>query len=303
VARPFVKRKIAVFAALALCASAHGQTSVNSSTTAPSNSENTLESARRELKDLPATERSHDVQGKSSTLSSAGLPSLTLPGDAANTASARPDPNKTPSANWLQDALNQTDAEAAARRRATDPALSRDRDRPGGYKPAESPNPLGQYLDQWISPRDLELLRAGQDAKKSAEPSQSAPKPWEPSQTQAAGTGRTPDVAGTLLPDLKGQTLIPIMPATARNPYIEEPDSTAPAPDPNAFLSQSLPGQLQNDRAHAPAPLSSLPAAMPQGPRQSAPLKPAVTASQPVTRPPTAPIVDDRKYFPQLRRF
>lgn len=300
-ARLVVKRKIVVFAALVLCASAHGQTSTSNSTQTPTNSENTLESARRELKDLPATERTRDILGKSSTLGSAGLPLLPLPGDTANTA-ARPDPNKAPSANWLQDALNQADSEAAAHRRATDPSLARDRDRPGGYKPVEVPNPFGQYLEQWISPRDLELLRAGQETKKPSEPSQAFVKPWEPPQSQNAGSGRTSDVTGGLLPDA-GQTLIPIMPVTTRNPYIEEPDPTVPAPGPNAFLPQNVPGQPQTDRARVPAPLSTLPSATAQGSRPTTPLKPAVTPAQPTNRPPTAPIVDDRKYFPQLRRF
>lgn len=284
-----------------LCASAHGQTSTNNSTQAPTSSDSTLESARRELKDLPATERTRDILGKSSTLGSAGLPLLTLPGDTGN-AAARPDPNKAPSANWLQDALNQADSEAAAHRRATDPSLARDRDRPGGYKPVEVPNPFGQYLEQWISPRDLELLRAGQETKKSSEPTQGFVKPWEPPQNQNTGTGRTPDVTGGLLPEA-GQSLIPIMPVTTRNPYIDEPDSTVPAPGPNAFLAQNVPGQPPIDRARVPVPLSTLPSATAESSRQAAPLKPAVTPAQPANRPPTAPIVDDRKYFPQLRRF
>lgn len=300
-ARPFVKRKIAAVAALALCALAHGQTSSSNSTQTPTTDENSLESARRELKDLPAMERSRDVLGKQSGLGSAGLPALTLPGDTGN-SSARPDPNKPLSPTWLQDALNRTDAEAAAHRRGNDPTLARERDRPGGYKAIEAPNPLGQYMEQWISPRDLELLRAGQDAKKSNEPTQSFVKPWEPPQTANTAAGFMPDSARAPMSDVPDTPIVPIMSAP-RNPYIDEPVSAAPLPGPNSIIPQVASGQPQADRTHGPDPLPSMSAATPQGSRQPAPLKPAAAATAEPQRPPTAPIVDDRKYFPQLRRF
>lgn len=300
-ARPFVKRKIVVIAAVVLCALAHGQTSSNNSTPSPATDENTLESARRDLKDLPAIERSRDVLGKQSGLGLAGLPALTLPGDAGN-SSVRPDPNKPPSATWLQDALNQTDAKAATHRRANDPALGTDRDRPDGYKPVEAPNPLGQYMEQWISPRDLELLRAGQDAKKSNMPTELFVKTWEPSQTANSGAGFMPGSALSPLSDGREAPIVPIM-AAPRNPYIEEPDAVSVPPGPNSINPQIASDQAQTDRSRMPAPLSSTPAAMPQGPRQPGPVKPAAATPTEPQRPPTAPIIDDRKYFPQLRRF
>lgn len=303
--RPFVKRKIAAFAALALCASyAHGQTSSNDSTASSSpapSSDNTLESARRELKELPAAERSRDLHGKSSALSSTALPKLTLPGDVGNT-SARPDPNNPPSATWLQDALNQTAAAAAQRRSPSTPTVARDQ--PAGYKPVEAPNPFGPFMEQWISPRDLELLRAGQENKKNSELAPSATaKPWEFPSTPASVSGQTPDTS--LNAPGSDAPLIPII-AVARNPYIEEPDSPASASGgPNALAPQVLSGQSPSDRdrARVPAPLSSMPTATPQGTRPSTPPKPAATPAEPSARPPTAPLVDDRKYFPQLRRF
>lgn len=300
--RPFVKRKIAVFAALALCAFAHGQTSASNSTPVAATNENTLESARRELKDLPTAERSRDVLGKSTTLGPASLPMLALPGDTGNATAARPDPNQPPSATWLQDALNQTDAESAAHRRASDSSLSRERDQSSGYKSAEIPNPFGQYLEQWISPHDLELLRAGQDTKKSSESGQAVTKSWEPLKAPSSSSGLTPDGAGSQLSDTAEQSFIPSLSA-ARNPYIEEPDLAPPASNPSAISSQAAPGQSQPDRTRVPPPLASIPAATPQGTSQPTPLKPVAAPTEPASPPPTAPIVDDRKYFPQLRRF
>ncbi|MFT3870568.1 MAG: hypothetical protein QM715_19125 [Nibricoccus sp.] len=294
-----MKRNLAVIAALALCALAHGQTSSSNSTQSPATGENTLESARRELKELPALERSRDVLGKHPGLGSAGLPTLTLPGDAGN-STARPDPDKPISTNWLQDALNQTDAEAATRRRSNDSSLVHERDQGGGYKPVEAPNPLGQFMAQWISPRDLELLQAGQDTKKSNGATDPFVKSWEPLRPAGYQSPIT-DVARSPLSEPNDTPLVPIL-AAPRNPYIEEPDSTPP-PSPNLMLSPAALGRPQPDRSRGPESLSSLPVASPSGPNQPATLKPAATPVAEPQRPPTAPIVDDRKYFPQLRRF
>lgn len=301
---PLVKRNLAVLAALLLCATAHGQTSASTapaSPSAPDTGDNALDSARRELKELPAAERTRDVLAKPSSLGSSGLPTLTLPGDAGG-AAPRPGANQPPSATWLQDAAGQVDAEAAANRRAADSSLPRDSsDRAGGYKPAETPNPLGQYLQQWISPRDMELWRAGQETKNPGELSPPPATPAHPGDALAPG-GALWDSARTAT---GADPVVPVLGVT-RNPYIDDAELILTAPPPNAISPQATPGLLPADRGRAPGalpPTVSAAPVSPATPQQPNQLKPATTPAEPPPRPPTAPLVDDRKYFPQLRRF
>jgi len=253
-------------------ATAHAET--------PAPATNTLDAAKRDLRELPAVERSKDILGKSSGIGSAGLPTLTLPGEGS-TPQNKPEPNAPPSPTWLQDALNQTDADRGQRRPGRDSTLARDP--ANGYKPTHATDPLAQYLGQWMTPRDRELLRpeAGKDGsdQKSKGPLDQTGPASELSGVTALQTG--------------------LLQEPAKNPYLQEPEPLPLAPNPFAPAVTTNAGA--NERSRLPAPL---PAANPDRPTSlpSSP-NPVVAPLAPAAPSPAAPIVDDRKYFPQLRRF
>ena len=246
----------------------------------PASATDSLDAAKRDLRDLPAAERSQEVLGKSSSLGSASLPALALPNSGA-VSQSKPDPDAPPSPTWLQDALKQTDAEKDQRRQGPDASLVRDQ--ANGYKPVRAPDPLAQYLGQWMTPRDRELLRP--EAKNVAD--------------QKAGTpldlnGQTPDKPGVLAPQLESLALP--MQEPARNPYLPETETPPPAPNPFATVSTAQSNERAREPFSLPPATPALPNAQPVSPKPaSSPIEPAVS--------PTAPIVDDRKYFPQLHRF
>lgn len=239
-----------------------------------------LDAAKRNLRELPAAERSREVLGKSSGLGSASLPALTLPssGDAPQ---SKPEPNAPPSPTWLQDALKQTDAERDQRRQNPDAALARDQSH--GDKAVRAPDPLAQYLGQWLTPRDRELLRP--DARNTAD--QKTKNPLDSSE-------QTPDKPG--FPALQTDSLSVSILEPAKNPYL--PDSEAPlAPSPFA------PTATAQGNEHTREPFS-LPTATPGSPNGTpSTTKPAANPLEPPVASPIAPIVDERKYFPQLHRF
>lgn len=276
--------RISAIGALVLGLSAFGQG------TATTTSDNSLEAARRDLSALPATERSQELLGKSSGLGSASLPVLTMPGGSSK-PQAQPAHNSLPSATWLQDALTQTDLERGQRRTASDSSAQREQAN-NGYKPAAAPDPFGKYLEQWLSPRDLEMLRP--ESRKNADQKQ-----LSSGMEKDIASPRSGGFGGTATPSRTDA--VPIMPMT-ENPYWVEParpTSAAPLSNPFAPLPPSALPQKQTDRNRVPnvSPSST------SAPRPTGPVKPALTPVEAVPKAPTAPIVDDRKYFPQLRRF
>lgn len=265
-----------------LCLSAHGQNATNTS------AENSLETARRDLRALPATERSPELLGKSSGFGAAGLPTLDIPGEG-NKPSSQPLPNATPSPTWLLDAMQQTELEQNQRRTATPRDPTATRESSSGYKPAAAPDPFGKYLEQWLSPRDLELLRP-ESRKNDAQKSTFGGETQTRSRLGTFGTATAPLVTDP----------VPILP-TAQNPYLVESNSPSPAPLPGPFAPETTPALQKNERNRTPSVLPA--SAVTSSPKPAAPLKPAAKSVDASPKAPTAPIVDDRKYFPQLRRF
>lgn len=246
----------------------------------PAPPQTTLETARRDLKTLPATERPQEILGKNSGLGSAALPALTLPGNS-DAPPSKPEPNDPPSPTWLQDALNQTDAERGQHRGAFDSASTRAKT--NGLKPTSTPDPLLQYLGQWLTPRDQELLRP--DVRKTLDQTGGIKGPLDSSSVPTAAS--EPSGLRVLQTDfLPVSTLEP-----AKNPYLPEPAPLVQQPSPfaSATSSKSLPGGVPPGQKLRPAAPGTL--------------KPARSAEAVEPLPPTAPTVDDRKYFPQLRRF
>ena len=272
-----------VIAAILLCATVRGETP------APATG-STLDAARRDLKTLPATERSQELLGKNSGLGSASLPALTLPG-SGDAPPSKPEPNAPPSPTWLQDALNQTDSVRGQRRVVSEPALS-PRDKVNGLKPASTPDPFSQYLGQWLTPRDQELLRP--DARKATDlagaggskmPPDASATPMSLAGAERSGSPKLQTLQTGFLPV---STLEPV-----KNPYLPEPAPQVQPPSPFAPAASvnALPGSVLFGQKSRPAGLGPGTLKPPARPTEAAPL------------PPTAPTLDDRKYFPQLRRF
>jgi hypothetical protein len=280
-----VNVRFSAFAALALGLSAYGQ---NATSTA---SDNSLEAARRDLSALPATERSRELLDKSSGLGSASLPTLAMPGGGSKPQS-QPAPNAPPSATWLQDALTQTDLDRGQRRTSSDSSSPREQAN-NGYKSAAAPDPFGKYLEQWLSPRDLEMLRP--DSRKNTDQ-----KPINSSLELDKATLKSGVFGGAASQSPK--EAVPIMPVM-QNPYLVETPPTSPSSAgslSNPFAPPTPSILPQNDRTRGPA--TSQPTTT-NSPRPLGPVKPALSPAEAVPKAPTAPIVDDRKYFPQLRRF
>jgi len=259
-----------------LCVSSYGET--------PAPPTNPLDAAKRDLRDLPATERPRDILGKSPGFGAASLPAVALPG-SSDSPQNKPDPNAPPSPTWLQDALQQTDAERSQRDSA---ALARDR--ANGYKPVPAPDPLAQYLGQWLAPRDQELLKS--DARKTTDPKGKGPLDL---------TAQTPERSGLDAWPTSADAKPVAINEPARNPYLQDEAALPPVPL-NSYAPVSVTNIQQNDRSRAPAtlPLAAAPNSLDRAPSSA---KPATKPLDPVSAPPTAPIIDDRKYFPQLRRF
>ena len=269
--------RYSAIAAILLCAAVHGETHAP-----PASS---LDAARRDLRELPATERSQESLGKSSGFGTASLPALALPSSGDPAQNNKPEPNAAPSPTWLLDALQQTDAERGQRRPAADTTLTRDQGK--GYKSASAPDPLAQYLGQWIDPRDRELLRT--DVSKTAD--QRTKSPLDQASMKSEMSGSSALQAGAT-PFLINEP--------AKNPYLQEP---APQPSQlNPFAPTSVTSLQSQERSQVPSafPVATGPANLSSTPTS---VKSAVKPLEPVSAPPTAPIVDDRKYFPQLRRF
>ena len=257
--------------------------SVQGETPAPAPAENALDAARRDLRALPATEKSRDGLGKSS--GSASLPTLTIPASGDTQQSKPEEPNAPPSPTWLLDALSKTDAERSQRRPGPDAALVRDQ--PNGYKPVQAKDPLAQYLGQWMAPRDLELLRP--DAKKTTELAAQNP---QGSTVQATDQ--------TFLPGAQVGVMSSVaLGEPAKNPYLQEAE---PLPLPaNPFSPTGSTNALANDRGRGPPALPAQPSA--DLPTKSDLRKPAAASLEQSPVSPAASIIDSEKYFPQLRRF
>lgn len=256
--------------------------SVQGETPAPAPAGNALDAARRDLRALPATEKSRDGLGKSP--GSASLPALTVPASGETQQSKLEEPNAPPSPTWLLDALSKTEAERNQRRPGPDATLVRDR--PNGYKPVQANDPLAQYLGQWMAPREFELLRP--DAKKNTEPT--APNP----QGMSVQTTDQTYLAGGKVGMVSPVALV----ESAKTPYWQEAEPAAQPANPFSPIASA--SGLASDRSRVPQALPAPPSA--DLPTKSDLRKPAASPEQSLVSP-AAPIIDSGKYFPQLRRF
>lgn len=248
-----------------------------------------LESARRDLKELPALERRTDPRAKlpDTGIQFPGLaPAPGGGGSASASASGNPD-TATKSQGWLLDALQKTDEHLRARaneRKTGDSATNLSTDQ--RFRPAE--NPLSSYLQQWLSPQDRSVLLGQEKARREAmDPfSRAAAPTWNP-----LGTA---DVKTTTSNDPLRDPLAP-----RPNPYL-----AAMSAESSTFTTDSFaPSAATPPSAPGPTTTSPLLPTMPTY-SQSRDTGPKFTpAPEEQLPPPTAPLLDERRYFPQLRRF
>ncbi|MBX3749113.1 MAG: hypothetical protein KF897_03405 [Opitutaceae bacterium] len=261
-----------------------------------------LEKAKQELKTLPAVRKESDRNPIS-------LPNLAGPTPAADLPAPLP-PTRHPgsdldeakkgksSENWLVDAMmkgedrrrsgtGRSDAGARAEgglldpegeRRERDPQrdLARDKDPLHAGRDGESPlavvNPLEPFMTDWISRRDHALL---------------LPKP-------APGQGIGPETPAPLGgPD--GSVTITFRGIDGRpDPIGAAPRPAAENPFLQALQAPAVPPPAMAPQPPPPAPAERGPALLPpDNARETRPPPPIDLAKPP----------DDRKYFPQLKRF
>jgi len=251
-----------------------------------------LEKARQDIKSLPAVRQE-------SERAEVRLPNITAPGPdtaavpppaapAARRESATTPAKAETSGNWLVDAMMKEEAKSAkaagltADRRRDDPLAKGEDAAAGdgvdrGLRSAESPlsvtNPLEPFMTEWISQRDRALLL-----------------PKSTSGSGRSGGGFAP------APALGDAVTITFRSVDPRSEAAAAPANAAP--NENPFLQALLPPPGRSIEPPAP-PANPPPAAG----------NPALGAPEPArdTRPPP-PIdlskpSDDKKYFPQLKRF
>ena len=234
-----------------------------------------LESAGRDIKNLQAGQ---PKVGHRTAVPEDPVPLPFVMPSSSGTASASPaGSGNSGSQGWLLDALQDQQQRSRFR---SNPSSRGELDVPP-LRQEDRPNPLNGYLQTWLSPRDRELLVPGGDRGVDGRTSLagSAEPVWRP-RSSIDASGLTADAR-------RGHKLAP-----ASNPYLDTaPASIAPA--------ELIPPRRQ------PNTLGSMPAVvLPPSATQGSSLpelgSPSVT--EPVA-PPTAPLIDERRYFPQLRRF
>jgi hypothetical protein len=232
------------------------------------------------------------MQRKSLFSGGNALPSLApvSPSPAPAPSQAEEKPTATKTGEWLLDGINQLEADSKNTRadqrtqeaRDTGPETS---DNAGAVSPI---NPFADYLTRWMRPEDHRLL-LGETSQSSPSilSDWSGPRP----EAGAVGGGRSP-----LTPSLTPQ--MPGLDFTAQS-----------QPPANPYLSESVavdaPRLLPEPSSPAPeGPASLPPMGFSAAPSPAQAPAPRVEQAQPTpVVSPTSRLVDDRKYFPQLRRF
>jgi hypothetical protein len=262
---------------------------------AESKRETSVEAAKRDLQALPLAQKQPGGLDK--------LPSSTLPSATAFNLGEGVSPAPT---NKAKSSTGFIDEEAAAfnsglegksKGKGADSTKSR---LANAGSPQETPvNPLAAFLPQWLSPQDLQMLE-----KQSNGASPGAAK--TPAGLESNRFERlSPPEREPILPVMNppGTTLGP----DRRNPYL---DFAASSPSPFATKASEtppltgipvLPGR-PGDRVPSSSVLPPI-GSEPTGGNRVIRAPGTELPASPPAAPPTAPIVDDRKYFPQLRRF
>jgi hypothetical protein len=254
-----------------------------------------VEAAKRDLQALPKTQQPVEALQRRSLFSgSNALPGLSLASPAPSGAPVSPG-DKTAHAKtgeWLLDGVNQLEADSELARNSRRDQAPRDTlaEADGQARTLTTINPLTDYLTRWMRPDDHRLLTA----EPGKTPSSAFPE-WSGTRSEA-GMG-----AGGLSP------LTPNLALTAAVPGLDFPGrgQTTVNPYLNESVSVDAPRYLPETSSAKTAPATPLPAldlAVTAVTSSSPAPRVEQTTATPVA-PPTSRLVDDRKYFPQLRRF
>ena len=212
------------------------------------------------------------------------LPFVVLPKGGQRVPGAQGDASSGPSRGWLLDALLENQQRSRFRQGARE---GRNVDVPDLASETQR-NPLDAYLQTWLSPRDRRILMPGFGEPRSALESLAEVDPndsWRP---------RSQIDASPLVADARSGVTV----GQPGNPYLETVEST-----PLGFSVDPISAAPRRSPVVETLSTPTLPQA--GGERGSPSQLPQLTPLQPdsSTSVPTAPLVDDQRYFPQLRRF
>lgn len=270
-----------------------------------------LETVRQDLQALQATGATSATRPAAALDASVTMPALNLAlpdGAAASSADKKRAEEQT---NWLATGIAKMETEDRARRELasgrTDAAsLKRDGSasassgQPQDAGTAKA-NPFDAYMAQWLSPRDQAILNprsergSARDAS-TARDDTAANRGWD-SQGLRDGQLSADSVARS------GNLVTGVSP---QNPYLADSALAASYNLPAKFVQDnSEPAGFAQEKANS-APVFSLPTA---GDLKTAAARVKVQEALAAPVVPIAPVratgrvIDDRKYFPQLRRF
>lgn len=264
----------------------------------------TFDEVKRDLRALPSSQGKIGAEIKTSSakadfskvlspIVSAAPVSGESTSDAATTAAR--------SSNWLLDGLANLENEALAKKKLSESAYASDGDSSSPpdlnaslkrenltSSKASVSNPLSPYLVQWLTPRDLALL---QQKDSGSQRSASFANDRFQRTNPHAYESRLTSAAAAIPP-----SGIPPLGASLENfrssGDLDEKQQVSVLHQSPSTLS---PQQTPTKGFAAPGIVPGAPTAMvPSTQIHTAPVEAA---------PPTSRIVDDRKYFPQLRRF
>ncbi len=247
----------------------------------------TIEAARRELEKRPPAS-SEAVPAPADGWPRVEVPTISIDTPTGSTRprnshSQETETDAEKSEGWLVDGVRQLSEEERRAKQNESPRASDDERESGDAR--EDAHPFGEYMARWLTPGDRALLSGLGGPSTNDAGFARAPQ-------DSSGRFRSPETpAYERVPDSGSFSSGTYPPTPVGNPYLDDMPGTAiPVPVMNSGLGT--------------AGASSLPAA-------SAPanVRPAASTMAPTTErseelpSPTERLIDDRKYFPQLRRF
>lgn len=245
-----------------------------------------LETARRDIESLSSVNQNGVTKGQ---LPEASVPIPTFSQSTSGVKPAEADSRATVSQGWLLDALRNMDAQGQQKgfRDATKSPSNEPKNPRQGDEAAA--NPLHSYLDQWLSPQDKKLLLGTMKGSSAVDRNQ------QPRAETFRGDRSDSEFSLTSM-DKPRERSVGLAPKR-ENPYLLFGDEDQRS----SFSTPVTPAPgLQRPTSNSTLPV------MKEG---SYPLihdaAPALDnrKSEDLLPVPTAPLIDERRYFPQLRRF
>mgnify|MGYP000907381470 CR=1 FL=1 len=245
----------------------------------------TIEDARRELEKLPPT----SGEAVPENWPRVDVPTISVETPPSSTRSRKPNAQEAEaetekSEGWLVDGVQQL-AEEERRAKQKEFQRTSDNDR-ASEETREDAHPFNEYMARWLTPADRAALSG-----LSGSPVSDVGLTRNASQ-RTSGSSRLPETQTQERLPNPGAVVGGNYQATpARNPYLEDmPGATIPAPMMN---SSGATGASSFSPASASANV----------PSASKATAPTTTERAEELPSPTERLIDDRKYFPQLRRF